>query len=67
MPTFRCYFLDDKDHIQSAEVIDAKALGEAIEKGLISLRRSRHQSLEIWEGVTKVFPVSALSAAADDS
>ena len=67
MPTFRCYFLDDKDHIQSAEVIDAKALGEAVEKGLIWLRGSRHQSLEIWEGATKVFPVSALSAAADDS
>jgi hypothetical protein len=42
-------FLDDKDHIQSAEVINSKALGEAVEKGLILLHRSRHQSLEIWE------------------
>ena len=67
MPTFRCYFLDDKDHIQNAEVIDAEALDEAIEKGLILLRRSRHQSLEMWEGATKVFPTSALAAAADDS
>ena len=40
-------------------------LGE--EKGLAILRQSRHQSLEIWEGATKVFPVSTLSAAADDS
>jgi hypothetical protein len=67
MITFRCYFLDDKDHIQGAEVMDAKTIGEAIEKGLAILRQSRHQSLEIWEGATKVFPVSALSAAADDS
>ena len=65
MPTFRCSSFDDKDHIQSAEVIDAKALGDAIEKGLILPRRSRNQSLEIWDGITKVFPVSALSAAAD--
>jgi hypothetical protein len=67
MITFRCYFLNDKDDIQGAEVIDAKTIGEAIEKGLTILRQSRHQSLEIWEGPTKVFPVSALSAATDDS
>ena len=42
MPTFRCSSFDDKDHIQSAEVIDAKALGDAIEKGLILPRRSRN-------------------------
>jgi hypothetical protein len=67
MPTFPCYFLDDEDHIRSAEVIDAKALGDAIEKELMSLRRSRHPSVEIWEGATKVFRSSALSDAADDS
>ena len=58
MASFRCYFLDDKDHIRAAQVIDAKALGEAIEKGLALLRESPHQALEIWEGATKVFPVS---------
>jgi hypothetical protein len=48
-------------------VIEAKRLGEAIEKGLAMLRRSRYPAIEIWEGATKVFPVSALSVAADDS
>src|ERR1700730_2077905 len=46
MLTFRCYFLDANNHIRAAEVIEAKALGEAIEKGLALLRASRHQSLE---------------------
>ena len=59
MASFRCYFLDSDDHIRAAEVIEAKALGEAIEKGLAMLRQSRFEGLEIWEGATKVFPVSA--------
>jgi hypothetical protein len=67
MYTFRCYFLDANDHIKAAEVIEAKALGEAIERGLAALRESRHQSLEIWEGARKVFPTSAPSVAAGDS
>jgi hypothetical protein len=65
MLTFRCYFLDANNHIRAAEVIEAKALGEAIEKGLALLRASRHQSLEIWEGAVKVFPAIAPAAAAD--
>jgi hypothetical protein len=56
MPAFRCYFLE-KDHIRAAQVIDAKALGEAIEKGLALLRQSDYETLEIWEGATRVFPV----------
>jgi len=62
MTIFRCYFLDDDDRIQAAEVIEAQGLGEAIEKGLALLRRSRYPAMEIWEGATKVFPVSAPSA-----
>ena len=67
MSTFRCYYLDASDHIQAVDVIEAKRLGEAIEKGLVMLRRSRYPAIEIWEGATKVFPVSALAVAADDS
>ena len=67
MATFRCYYLDADDHIRQVEIIEARALGEAIEKGLAMLRRSRHPAIEIWEGATKVFPVSAPSAAAADS
>ena len=49
MATFRCYFLDADNRIQAAEVIEAKALGEAIEKGIAMLRRSRYPAIEIWE------------------
>ena len=65
MAALRCYFLDDEGHIRNAEVIEAEALGEAIEKGLALLRQSGHQSLEIWEGAKKVFPVGARNAADD--
>ncbi len=41
-----------------SEDIDAKALGDAIEQGLAMLRRTSYQAVEIWEGATKVFPVS---------
>jgi hypothetical protein len=64
--TFRCYFLDDEGHIRNAEVIEANALSDAIEQGLALLRRSSHPHMEIWDGATKVFPVSAPSAAAAD-
>jgi len=64
--TFRCYSLDPDNRIQGVEIIDAKALGEAIEKGLAMLRQSRYPAVEIWEGATKVFPVSAPAVAADD-
>ena len=67
MATFRCYHLDADDHIQQVEIIEARALGEAIEKGLAMLRRSRYPAIEIWEGATKVFPVSAPPAIAADS
>jgi len=65
--TFRCYFLDTDNHIRAAEIIEAKGLGDTIERGLVLLRQSPYQDLEIWEGATKVFPVSTrLAAAAED-
>jgi hypothetical protein len=67
MVTFRCYYLDADNHIQQVEIIEAKTLGEAIEKGLAMLRRSPHPAIEIWEGATKVFPVIAPPAVAADS
>ena len=59
-----CLFISTRAY---GQCLSGSVLGEAIEKGLAILRQSRHQSLEIWEGATKVFPVSTLSAAADDS
>ena len=49
-----------------SEDIDAKALGDAIEQGLAMLRRTSYQAVEIWEGATKVLPVSTERAVAAD-
>ena len=67
MAIFRCYYLNADNHIQQVEIIEAKALGEAIEKGLAMLRQSPYPAIEIWDGATKVFPVSAPPAVAADS
>ena len=67
MATFRCYYLNADNHIQQVDMIEAKALGEAIEKGLAMLRQSPYPAIEIWDGATKVFPVSAPPAIAADS
>ena len=67
MVIFRCFYLDADNHILQVEIIEAKTLGEAIEKGLAMQRRSRCPAIEIWEGATKVFPVSARPAVAADS
>ena len=64
--TFRSYFLDADNRIQAAEVVEAKALGQAVEKGIAMLRRSRYRAIEMWEGAIKVFPVSTPSADAAD-
>ena len=55
MPTFRCYFLDENDHIRAAEVFDAATRDEAIEKATASFERSQFQAIEIWDGATKVW------------
>jgi hypothetical protein len=62
--TFRCYFLDADNRIRAAEIIDAKGLDDAIEKGLAMLRQSRYPAIEVWEGATKVFPVGTERAFA---
>jgi hypothetical protein len=67
MATFRCYYLNADNHIQQVEIIEAKSLGDAIEKGLAMRRRSPYPAIEIWDGATKVFPVSAPPAVAADS
>jgi len=57
MPAYRCYFLDDGNHISAAEVIDADALNEAIDKALGMLKeRPHHRAIELWEGNKRVYP-----------
>jgi hypothetical protein len=55
MPSYRCYFLDRQDHIQTAENIEAEGLDEAIEHTLAMLRqRPQHHSIELWQGALRL-------------
>lgn len=59
MPAYRCYFLDENDHIRAAETIDTDALSEAIDKALVMLKeRSHHHAVEIWQGTRKLYPTT---------
>ena len=51
MPSYRCYFLDQDDHISGTEIIDAEALTAAVEKARALLRDlPNHRSVEVWQG-----------------
>ena len=51
MNFYRCFFLNEDDHIKAAEIIEADAVSEAIDKALVMLReRPQHRTVEIWEG-----------------
>ena len=56
MHIYRCFFLNESDHIKAAEVIEADAIGEVIDKVLVMLReRPQHRTVEIWEGGRRLY------------
>ncbi len=56
MHIYRCFFLNEGDHIKAAEIIEADAVGEAIDKALVMLReRPQHRCVEIWEGGRRLY------------
>jgi hypothetical protein len=57
MSVYRCFFLNDEDHIRAGEVIEADALGEAIERALVMLRARPHcRAVELWDGARRRYP-----------
>ena len=57
MHSYRCYFLNADDHIQSAEVIEAVGLTDAIDRALAMLKaRPQHRTVELWQGAKRVYP-----------
>jgi len=57
MPSYRCYFLNDQDHIQAYESIEADALGEAVDRALAMLKaRPQHRRVELWQGARRLYP-----------
>ena len=59
MHIFRCYFVDEGDHIQTIEEIEASGLGDAIDRAQAMLKaRPQHHGVGLWEGAKRVYPAS---------
>ena len=66
MHIFRCYFLDDQEHITVSENIEADTLVEATDRAHAMLRgRPHHRSIEIWQGARRLYPVEAIGRAVE--
>lgn len=64
MTSYRCYFLDEDDHIRAVESIDAEALSDAIATALTILKqRPHHSGIELWCGAKRVYPAATAPAA----
>lgn len=51
MRAYRCFFLDEADHIKAAEIIEVEEIEDAVDRARIMLReRPQHRTVEIWEG-----------------
>ena len=62
MPSYRCYFLNDEDHIQAVENVDAELVWDAIDRALAMLKARPHTSaVEVWEGARRLYPAQYAS------
>jgi hypothetical protein len=60
MHIYRCFFMDEADHIKAAEIIEAGAIGEVIDKACAMLReRPQHRAIEVWQGGKRVYRAGA--------
>lgn len=51
MALYRCHFLDNRDHIEAHEEIDAASLADAIDRANAMLaERPHHKVVEVWAG-----------------
>jgi len=57
MHVYRCFFLNEDNHIKAAEIIEAEAIGEAIDRARAMLReRPRYGAVELWDGARRLYP-----------
>jgi hypothetical protein len=56
MHIYHCFFLDKDEHIRFTEIIEADALGEAVDKVQATLREwPQYRTAEIWEGGRRLY------------
>lgn len=59
MNAYRCYFLDQDDHIESAEWIEAPTLEDAIEHALVLCGEVGASAIELWQGASRLYHANA--------
>ncbi|MBN8906716.1 MAG: hypothetical protein BGO51_28285 [Rhodospirillales bacterium 69-11] len=68
MQSFRCYFLDDRDRIADATMVEALDLADAVRRCRALLngddRRGRFHGIEIWQGVIRLYTDESLAEPA---
>jgi hypothetical protein len=64
MDTCRCFFMDEADHIQAAEIIEAAAIDEIIEKARAMLQAQQYRAVEIWQGERRLYRIGELEKSA---
>jgi|HubBroStandDraft_4_1064222.scaffolds.fasta_scaffold762516_2 hypothetical protein len=55
MLSYRCYLLDNKDHITAAIDLEANELYEALDQALVILNEHTEHSIEIWQGNERLY------------
>lgn len=68
MQSYRCYFLDERDRIGDAAMVDALDLADAVRRCRALLqaddRRGRFGGIEIWQGTIRLYTDESLSEPA---
>jgi hypothetical protein len=63
MDTCRCFFMDEADHIK-AEIVEAAAIDEIIEKARAILQAQQYRAVEIWQGERRLYRIGDLEKSA---
>ena len=59
MATYRCYFLDQNEHIHGRAEVEAGGLEEAVDRALEMLKAQyspKCEFIEIWQGEQRLYP-----------
>lgn len=70
MATYRCYFLDRKEHIHGSADVEASVLEEAVDLGLEMLKAQyspKCEFIEIWQGDQRLYPTTGTECQGTDA
>ena len=70
MATYRCYFLDQDEHIHGRADVEAGGLEEAVALGLEMLKAQyslKCEFIEIWQGDQRLYPATGTECQDTDA